>query len=304
MQRAFSFRPARMQPNSISCTQRLEPLLQAFLFDCPLHFSSNVVHCIQLIAIHTPLLGGAYHIMKERLCPWAALGLGVICLLFWSGIWQHIYDPATQLVHSQGLVGLFCGFVLLCALILLLLARDRLRQASEPGIVGLPVVGLRILAALLSVLAGVKMLLPLLAAPSPIPVILAVLLLLNGPALLGLAPREMGNLQKTLLLFPAFVSCYWLVAFYHQYGSCPSWVTYLWPMAAGLLAAWGWISYASRIYQPRKWDATVPLALVCVLVLCPSLAAPLSDGYRLSLAAQLVWFWSVSLEREPVPSPM
>lgn len=280
-------------------------MLQAFLFDCPLHFSSDVVHCIQLIGSHTPFLEVlTINKIKETLCPWVALGLGGICLLFWSWIWQHIYDPVTQLVHSQGLVELFCGFVLLCALILLLLARDRLGRAPGPGVAGLPVMGLRILAALLSVFAGVEMLLPLLAAPSPIPLILAVLLILNGPALLGLVPPKMGNLQKTLLLFPAFVSCFWLVAFYHRYGSCPSWVTYLWPMAAGLLAAWGWISYAGRVYQPRKWDVTVPLALVCVLVLLPGLAAPLSDGYRLSLAAQLVWFWSVSLERDPAPAPI
>lgn len=244
--------------------------------------------------------------MNTKLCPWAALGLGVLSMLLWRWIWASIYDPATQLVAGSGLVELHCAFVLLCGLILVLVSRPRERRTPGPGTFGVPVTGLRVVSALLSAAAGLEMLPPLLAEPSPIPLVLAVLLPVNALALLGLSvayqPRR--RWQHTLILFPVLVSCYWLVAFYHAYGSSPSWVTYLWPMLGGLLVVWSWIAYAGRIYQPKPVDLTLPLALVSILVLGPSLASPLSDGYRLSLLAQLIWFWSVTLEHDPVPAPI
>ena len=53
-------------------------------------------------------------VTKEKLCPWLALGMGGLCLLFWRWIWAKIYDPATQLVTSGGLMGLFTAFLVLC----------------------------------------------------------------------------------------------------------------------------------------------------------------------------------------------
>lgn len=241
--------------------------------------------------------------MKRHLSPLLALGLGGISLLFWRWIWQVIYDPTTQLVSSSPLVGLLILFVLLCALIPLLLSRDRFRRPPGPGRTGWQPCVLRVASAALFLTAGGVMLSPLLAAPSPIPLVLAVLLLLNGPALCGLAvpSRLAGSWQQPLSLFPTFVSCFWLVAFYHQYGSSPSWITYLWPMLAQLVVIWGWLAYAGRFYQPRAWDLALPLALVALLLLTVSLGSLLSRGFRLSLAAQLFWFWSVPLEEDPAP---
>lgn len=244
--------------------------------------------------------------MNAKLCPWAALGLSMLSLVFWRWIWAGIYDPATQLVSDNSVVELYCVFLLLCGLILVLVGRPRKERVPGPGTFGLPVTGLRVVSALLSAAAGLDMLPPLLAEPSPIPLVLAVLLLGNALALAGLSVTHtpQRSWQRTLILFPVLVSCYWLVAFYHTYGSCPSWITYLWPMVAGLLAAWSWIAYAGRLYQPKAWDPALALALVSVLTLGPGLASPLSDGYRLSLLAQLIWFWSVTLEHDPDPAPI
>lgn len=244
--------------------------------------------------------------MKEKLCPWLALGLSGLCLLFWEWIWSSIYDPETQLVSDGSLTGLFFVFILVCGLILLLLSRSRVQRAQGPGRFGVLGIGLRLLAALLSVAAGIQMLRALLPTVSPIPLALAILLLLNGAAWIACtsAKKTKAGWQTTLLLLPPFVSCYWLVAFYHEYGSCPSWLTYLWPILGGLLVAWAWLAYVSRIYQPRKYDFALALALLAVLLLGPSLAAPISDGYRLSLAAQMAWFFAVALEADPSPEPI
>lgn len=241
--------------------------------------------------------------MKEKLCPWLALGIGGVCCLFWQWIWADIYDPATQLVTSGGLVGLFSAFLALCALILGLLAWSSGTRTGGPEDVPLPLRGLRLAAGGLSLGAGVLLLGEALAVPEPIPLLLGALLLVQGIAMAGLAllPRRDSGLSDGLLLLPVFTCCYWLVAFYHVYGSCPSYVTYLWPMLAGLLAVWAWLAYAGRRFQPRKWDAAPLLSLLSVLLLCPALAAPLSLGYRLSLAAQILWLWSVSLEMGRAP---
>ncbi|MGM9594381.1 MAG: hypothetical protein ACI3U8_08505 [Candidatus Onthomonas sp.] len=235
---------------------------------------------------------------KEKLCPWLALGMGGICLLFWRWIWAMIYDPATQLVSSGGLVGLFAVFLVLCALILILLIWPSLK--GTPGLrpQSLPLVVLRVLSGVLSAASGILLIRSILPGFSPIPLVLGVLLVLNGGALavLALDRKTDSSRYTSLLLFPVFTDCYWLVAFYHQYGSCPSWETYLWPILAGLLTAWSWLAYAGRVYRPRKWDLSRLLALLSVLVLCPGLAAPMSVEYQLSLASQLVWFWSVALE--------
>lgn len=243
---------------------------------------------------------------KEKLCPWLALWMGGVCLLFWRWIWAEIYDPATQLVTSGGLVGLFSGFLALCALILALLSWPALTKPTVPRPQPRPLVLLRILAACLSAASGLQLIRELLPSVSVIPMVLGVLLLLNGGALAALALDQTatGSRYESLLLFPLFTSCFWLVAFYHQYGSCPSWETYLWPMMAGLLASWGWLAYAGRVYRPRTWDAARLTALLSVLVLCPGMEAPLSPAYRLSLAAQLVWFWSVTLEPGQEAAPI
>ena len=235
---------------------------------------------------------------KEKLCPWLALGMGGLCLLFWRWIWAKIYDPATQLVNSDGLVGLFTAFLVLCALILLLLIWPSLKGAPGLRPQPLPLAVLRVFSGVLSAASGILLIRSVLPGFSPIPLILGVLLVLNGGALsvLALDRKTDSSRYTSLLLFPVFAACYWLVAFYHQYGSCPSWETYLWPMLAGLLVAWSWLAYAGRVYRPRKWDLCRPLALLSVLVLCPGLAAPTAPEYWLSLAAQLVWFWSVALE--------
>lgn len=240
--------------------------------------------------------------MKEKLCPWLALGTGGLCCLLWYWIWADIYDPATQLVTSGGLVGLFSAFLTLCALILGLLARAS-GNGSGPENVPLPLQGLRLAAGALSLAAGLLLFGDTLAAPEPIPLLLSALLLAQGAAMAGLALRrkEASGRSDSLLLLPVFTCCYWLVAFYHAYGSCPSYVTYLWPMLAGLLVTWTWLAYAGRRFQPRKWDAAPLLSLLSVLVLCPALAAPLSLGYRLSLAVQILWLWSVSLEMGRTP---
>lgn len=240
--------------------------------------------------------------MKEKLCPWLALGTGGICFLFWQRIWAGIYDPATQLVTSGGLVGLFSAFLALCALILGLLAWP---SGKQPGPREVPpsLRVLRLAAGGLSLAAGVLLLGDALAAPEPIPLLLGALLLAQGISMAGLAllSRQDSGLSDGLLLLPVFACCYWLVAFYHAYGSCPSYVTYLWPMLAGLLVTWAWLAYAGRRFQPRKWDAAPLLSLLSVLLLCPALVAPLSLGYRLSLAAQILWLWSVSLEMSRAP---
>ena len=245
-------------------------------------------------------------VTKEKLCPWLALGMGGLCLLFWRWIWAKIYDPATQLVNSGGLMGLFTAFLVLCALILLLMIWPGRKAA--PGIKPqpLPLAVLRLLSGALSAASGILLIRSVLPGLSAIPLALGVLLILNAGtlAVLALDRKTDSSRYTSLLLFPVFVSCYWLVSFYHQYGSCPSWETYLWPILAGLLAAWSWLACAGRVYRPRKWDLCRPLALLSVLVLCPGLAAPIAPEYRLSLAAQLVWFWSVTLEPIPDAAPI
>lgn len=272
----------------------------------PLQFSADVVHCTQIVCKCETFFRDVIDVTKEKLCPWLALGMGGVCLLFWHWIWAKIYDPATQLVTSGGLVGLFAGFLVLCALILLLLIWPSLKGTPGLGPQSRPLAVLRVLSGLLFAAAGILLVRSVLPAFQAIPLALGVLLILNGGALavLALDRKTDSSRYTSLLLFPVFVSCYWLVAFYHQYGSCPSWETYLWPMLAGLLAAWSWLACAGRVYQPRKWDPSRPLALLSVLVLCPALAAPLSPDYRLALAAQLVWFWSVTLEpiRDAAPT--
>lgn len=240
--------------------------------------------------------------MKNKLCPVLALGLGLLCGLLRMAVWSAAYDPATQLVTDTGLTLYFNLFVLLCALVLALLFFRTGAQVRAPyGGTG-AILGLRLAAALLSLAAGGMMLWSALGTfpLNVISVLLGLLLAVQGGALayLALSKPEQAGPWTNVLLLPVFVSCYWLVAFYHQYGSCPSAETYLWPMISGLLAAWAWLDYAGFVYQPRSGRRFALLSLIAVLTLPAAVTAPLSLPFRLSLLAQLVWLWAAGLTME------
>lgn len=230
--------------------------------------------------------------MKQKLCPWLTAAAGLLCALLWQAVWAGIYDPETQLVSDDGSAGLFGLLLLVLAALLLVLARPWTRQTPPSPALELPARALRCGGGLAALIAGVWMIAGQLAAPALIPLLLGALLAASGVVMvwLALGQGEPG-LRQGLVLLPTFTACYWLVAFYHEYGSDPSWVTYLWPMLAGLAAVWCWIALSGDLIQPDRSHQSLPWAVVTVLLICPALTSPLSTPYRLSLLAQLLWLW-------------
>lgn len=248
--------------------------------------------------------------MNLRRCTALALGLGAVCFLIRSAVWSAAYDTSAQLLVRSDLTALFDLFLCLCAAILVLLLFShwpRGETAPPPYGAATPLrCGLRLAAALCSLAAGVLMLgEQAIWFAELIPFLLNVLLIVQGGLLvcLTLNRRTSSTLYASLLLLPLFISCYWLVAFYHQYGSSPSSETYLWPTLAGVLVALAWMYYTGFSYQKQTGRCFGVTALLTLLTLPPAMAAPISLGYRLFLLGQLAWFWAAALELSPgVPS--
>lgn len=249
--------------------------------------------------------------MNLRRCTALALGLGMVCFLIRNAVWSAAYDASAQLLVRSDLTALFDLFLCLCAAILVLLLFSRWPRgeaAPSPYGAATPLrCGLRLAAALCSLAAGVLMLGEQATARfvEPIPLVLDVLLIAQGGLLayLTLDRRTSSTRYASLLLLPLFISCYWLVAFYHQYGSSPSSETYLWPTVAGVLAALAWMYYTGFSYQKQTGRRFGLTALLSLLTLPPAMAAPISLGCRLFLLGQLAWFWAASLELVPGAVP-
>ncbi|MCD7760723.1 MAG: hypothetical protein LUH16_02970, partial [Clostridiales bacterium] len=223
--------------------------------------------------------------------------------------WAAAYDASAQMVTAGGLLRTFALLVAVCAAVVavvwLLLWRRKVPAAAPYGDGGRGKTALRLAAGLCSLAGGVLEPVRNTAevAASPIAQAMSLLLILQGIVMLYLAlarNRESGGF-RTALLLPFFTGCFWLVAFYHQYGSAPSTETYLWPMIAGILISFAWMYDAAFVYQPGRGKWLGPLALLVLLTAPPALAAPLSLDDRLALVSALLWFLAASLELKPVP---
>ncbi len=247
--------------------------------------------------------------ISQTQLTWVALVLGLNNLLLRRSWWAAAYDEAAQLVTDGGLLRTFALLVTVCAAVVavvwLLLWRQRVPAAAPYGDGGRGKTALRAAAGLCSLAGGVLEPVRNTAevAASPIAQAMSLLLILQGVVMLYLAlsrNRE-SNGFRTALLLPFLVSCFWLVAFYHQYGSAPSTETYLWPMVAGILISFAWMYDVAFVYQPGRGKWLGLLALLVLLTAPPALAAPLSLDDRLALVSALLWFLAASLELRPVP---
>ncbi len=164
---------------------------------------------------------------------------------------------------------------------------------------------LRLLAAVLSCAAGLLWTTQVLADTwDLIQLLMGLILLLQGVALAALTlMRSAGPPVYTgLLLFPPFAACFWLVAFYHAYGAAPGAETYLWPLAAGLMACAAWLQYAGAAFQAEPSPLPGLSWLLALLLIPVSLTAPLTPALRLSLAAQLAWFLPAAWQLQVQPA--
>lgn len=251
--------------------------------------------------------------MKLSICALAALALGLICGLSRSLIWAFTYDEAAQLLTDPAALKLSHGLVLVSLLLALLLLWKRWPKGyqSQPpyGSPGLTARLGRMAAGALAVVSGLLMAAQALGTGlfSLIPLLMAVFQTAAGAAMIALAAGDSkpSGVRDTLLLIPTFTSCYWMVAFYHAYGSTPNAETYLYPILAGLVVMACWIFYAGFAFRPGEGRAFAAWALAGLVLIPSALAAPLSLPYRLSLAAQLLWFFSAfgRLSPEPAAAP-
>ncbi|MCD8383018.1 MAG: hypothetical protein LUC30_08950 [Clostridiales bacterium] len=248
--------------------------------------------------------------ISQTQLTWVALVLGLNNLLLRLNWWAAAYDETAQLVTDEGLLRTFALLVAICAAVVvaawLLLWRRKVPAAAPYGDGCRGRTALRAAAGLCALAGGI--LEPVQntseVAASLIAQAMSLFLILQGVAMLylALARNRESSRFRTVLLLPFFTSCFWLVAFYHQYGSAPSTETYLWPMIAGILISFAWMYDAAFVYQPRQGRWLGPLALLVLLTAPPALAAPLSLDDRLSLLSALLWFLAASLELAPVPS--
>lgn len=137
-----------------------------------------------------------------------------------------------------------------------------------------------------------------------IPLLMAVFQLAQGAAmlLLTLDRNPKSGRYSALLLVGAFCTCYWLVAFYHVYGSYPNVEMYLYPLLAGLAVMGSWIYYAGFAFGSGESRKFVVVCLLALILLPSALTAPISTAYALSLAAQLVWFFAACALLKPEPA--
>ncbi|MCD7734231.1 MAG: hypothetical protein LUH48_03700 [Clostridiales bacterium] len=247
--------------------------------------------------------------ISQTQLTWVALVLGLNNLLLRLNWWAAAYDESAQLVTDGGLLRTFALLVAVCAAVVavvwLLLWRRKTPAAAPYGDGGRGKTALRLAAGLCSLAGGILEPVRNTAevAASPIAQVMSLLLILQGIVMLYLTlarDRESSGFRSSLLL-PFFTSCFWLVAFYHQYGSAPSTETYLWPMVAGILISFAWMYDVAFVYQPGRGKWLGLLALLVLLTAPPALAAPLSTDDRLALASALLWFLAASLELRPVP---
>ncbi|MBQ9166488.1 MAG: hypothetical protein IJX71_06165 [Oscillospiraceae bacterium] len=237
--------------------------------------------------------------MKLMIGALIALALGLICALFRGMVWEATYDEATQLLTDSAVLNLsHCLVVVSLLLSLVLLWKHWLKgNQSAPPYQSPTLLArlIRILAGAAALVSGVLMVYDALtSAPfAMIPLLMALFQIAGGIAMVALAVDRNTTKSRysTLLLIPTFSSCYWMVAFYHAFGTEPNAETYLYPILAGLAVMAAWVFYAGFAFKPGEGKRFAVCALA-VLVLVPSaLIAPINLPYRLSLAAQLVWFF-------------
>ena len=240
-----------------------------------------------------------------------SLALGAVCSGFRLAVWQAAYDPETQLITDSGLVLLSNLFFCLCLLViglLFVLRHPRDAAAPAPYSSETPLRRLLRLAAVCCSIASGVLLLWEQGEVSPISyiaVIMGVLLVGQGVAelLLTLWKDTDSKRYASLLLLPAFSGCYWLVAFYHQFGPVPNRETYLWPTITGVVVAAAWLGYIAFAYEKPRGTLFALAGLIALPMLLLASAAPLPLSYRLSLLGQLAWLWAalLTLHFRPVP---
>ena len=232
-----------------------------------------------------------------------SLILGLICGGFRLAVWKAAYDPVTQLVTDPALVRTCNLFFCLCLLVIGLVFFIRHpRDTVSPAPYGSQTPArrlLRLAAVVCSLFAG-GLLISEQWSARPFPVIsliLGLLLLGQGVAelLLTLWTDTERKRYISLLLLPAFSGCFWLVAFYHQFGSYPNRETYLWPILTGIVLAAAWVGYAAFAYERPKGTAFALIALLALPMLLMAAAAPLPLSYRRSLLGQLAWLLAALL---------
>lgn len=238
--------------------------------------------------------------MKRTLNAAAVLGMGLICGLLRRMIWDVTYDPATQLLTEPELLPLSHGLMVVClliALVLLLKSWPKGWQSPAPYQSDRLAVKLaRLAAGILAVFSGLVMAKDVLGLLSVnlIPLLMGLFQLLGGVAMIALTVTSNQNSGRyhTLLLIPTFSACYWMVAFYHAFGSSPNAEVYLYPILAGLSVMACWIYYTGFALRPGEGRRFAFFALALLLTVPSAMSAPLTDGYRLSLASQLIWFFA------------
>ncbi|MBQ3090781.1 MAG: hypothetical protein IJD21_09520 [Oscillospiraceae bacterium] len=241
--------------------------------------------------------------MKKTLRALIPLFLGLICGLFRRTIWSVTYDPATQLITEPELPGLSHGLMVVSVLIVVLLVIKNWpegREMASPYPARTPFHRIcRLAAGGIGLVSGLMMGAEQLSH-QPLALIALLMCLFQTAAggsmvLMGLDRKAKGKNYSTLLLVPSFCCCYWMVAFYHVFGSHPHAETYLYPILAGILVMFCWIFYAGFHFRPGE-SRKFALAWALLMLVMPSaLTAPLTIPYQLSLLAQLVWFLPVMI---------
>lgn len=245
--------------------------------------------------------------MTFKRCIFLTVALGGVGLFFRLAVWTAAYDNEAQLVTNPGLVTIFNVFFVLCCLLAVLYFASRWRRnavAPAPYASSRPLTRLlRLGAALCSLAAGALMLAQQFSSGQLALVLLIAggLLVIQSVILFLLTQRkEQGSsFYGTLLLFPPFVSCCWLVAFYHQIGGVPNREIYLWSVAAGILSAVCWVGYTGFFYEKQTGRRFGITAILLMLATPVALAAPLTMPWRFSLLGQWLWMWAALLELKP-----
>lgn len=246
--------------------------------------------------------------MKSMIGALIPLALGLICGLFRGIVWEATYDEATQLLTDSAVLNLSHCLVivsLLLSIVLMWKCWPRGFASAPPYQGSMPARLIRILAGAAALASGLLMVQEALGAFvfALIPLLMALFQTAEGIAMIALAADQGTTTSRysTLLLIPTFASCYWMVAFYHAFGTEPNAETYFYPILTGLAVMAAWIFYAGFTFKPGEGRQFAVCALA-VLVLAPSaLAAPISLPYGLSLMAQLVWFFMAYISLEPEP---
>lgn len=240
--------------------------------------------------------------MKRTAYALLPLCLGLICGLFRNTIWTVTYDPETMLLTNSELLATSHTFAAVCLLICLLAFFRRFPKGVQPvtpAETGDPAARIiRTAAALLVAAAGVLMLKDALTGPiALIPLVMSLFQLLQGGGMLALTLPKQPDARRssTCLVLCGLAGCYWMVAFYHAFGSCPNAETYLYPILAGLAVMGSWVWYAGFAFRTGEGRKFTLLCLLALLTIPSALSAPLTVPYRLSLLGQLLWFFAACL---------